>query len=215
MAGQDQPYVFDLSGGALCLAFVNTVGDRPRRHEEHLLGWPDLVSWGVQAGAITPTEAGHLRAEARAHPRRAERGFARALGVREHLYELFSAAAARRSPDDSSVAALNEVLHEAAAHARLERRDGQYVWTFAGDGPLFARVTWQVSRSAADLLVSGALADLRECASGTCSWMFLDASPTRKRRWCSMKSCGNRAKARRHYHRQKHGIDHEQHGTTS
>src|SRR5699024_10403516 len=33
---------------------------------------------------------------------------------------------------------------------------------------------------------------------GRCTWLFLDPSPTRRRRWCSMAICGNRAKAQRH-----------------
>ncbi|WP_245997945.1 CGNR zinc finger domain-containing protein [Nocardia pseudobrasiliensis] len=31
--------------------------------------------------------------------------------------------------------------------------------------------------------------------------MYLDPSPSGRRRWCSMATCGNRAKARRHYDR--------------
>jgi predicted RNA-binding Zn ribbon-like protein len=30
-------------------------------------------------------------------------------------------------------------------------------------------------------------------------WLFIDASKNATRRWCDMASCGNRAKARRHY----------------
>jgi predicted RNA-binding Zn ribbon-like protein len=62
-----------------------------------------------------------------------------------------------------------------------------------------------VARSAADLLVSSARTDVRECASETCSWLFLDLSPRRSRRWCSMKTCGNRDKVRRFYARQRAG----------
>jgi predicted RNA-binding Zn ribbon-like protein len=32
---------------------------------------------------------------------------------------------------------------------------------------------------------------------------FYDTSPKRSRRWCSMATCGNRAKAARHYARSK------------
>jgi predicted RNA-binding Zn ribbon-like protein len=60
-----------------------------------------------------------------------------------------------------------------------------------------------VARAAADLLVSPERALVRECASGTCSWLFVDRSRTHQRRWCSMKTCGNRAKARRFYTRRR------------
>ena len=46
MAGVATEYQFDFSGGALCLDFANTLGDRPRNTEEHLHDWRDLVAWG-------------------------------------------------------------------------------------------------------------------------------------------------------------------------
>ena len=44
---------------------------------------------------------------------------------------------------------------------------------------------------------------VRRCANPECGWLFLDDSRAGKRRWCSMLACGNRAKARRHYHRSR------------
>ncbi len=42
---------------------------------------------------------------------------------------------------------------------------------------------------------------LKICAN--CQWLFLDRSRNRSRMWCDMAVCGNRAKAKRHYVRQK------------
>jgi predicted RNA-binding Zn ribbon-like protein len=36
-----------------------------------------------------------------------------------------------------------------------------------------------------------------------CRWLFLDSSKNKSRRWCDMKVCGNRAKARAHYELRK------------
>ena len=41
---------------------------------------------------------------------------------------------------------------------------------------------------------------------GNCGWLFIDRSKNRSRTWCDMAVCGNRAKANRHYQRQKQGI---------
>jgi predicted RNA-binding Zn ribbon-like protein len=43
----------------------------------------------------------------------------------------------------------------------------------------------------------------RICANDQCRWTFFDASPTGRRRWCDMATCGNRAKAARHRARVK------------
>jgi hypothetical protein len=42
---------------------------------------------------------------------------------------------------------------------------------------------------------------LRPCANDECRLFLLDRSRPGTARWCSMKSCGNRLKARRHYQR--------------
>jgi predicted RNA-binding Zn ribbon-like protein len=42
---------------------------------------------------------------------------------------------------------------------------------------------------------------LRPCANDECRLFLLDRSRAGTARWCSMKGCGNRMKARRHYDR--------------
>ena len=44
---------------------------------------------------------------------------------------------------------------------------------------------------------------LRVCANDRCRWAFFDSSPTGRRRWCDMRSCGNQAKAARYRARLK------------
>jgi predicted RNA-binding Zn ribbon-like protein len=62
---------------------------------------------------------------------------------------------------------------------------------------------WPTVRSAAELLASNNLPFVRACSSKTCQWFFLDTSKNHLRRWCSMKLCGNRAKVRKFYARQR------------
>ncbi|MDR0358582.1 MAG: CGNR zinc finger domain-containing protein [bacterium] len=42
---------------------------------------------------------------------------------------------------------------------------------------------------------------MRRCPGRGCGWLFLDASG--RRRWCSMQTCGSRAKMRRLYERRR------------
>ena len=62
---------------------------------------------------------------------------------------------------------------------------------------------WPIAHEAAELLTANELGRVRECPGPNCGWLFLDMSKNRSRRWCSMEVCGNAAKARRHYQRQK------------
>ena len=52
-----------------------------------------------------------------------------------------------------------------------------------------------IATSAADFLTSPRAGTVGACPGEGCGWLFTD--PRRRRRWCSMAVCGNRAKARR------------------
>jgi predicted RNA-binding Zn ribbon-like protein len=59
----------------------------------------------------------------------------------------------------------------------------------------------ETARSALRLLEAGTVERLKIC--GHCGWLFIDRSKNRSRAWCDMAVCGNRAKAKRFYDRQK------------
>lgn len=198
---------FDFSGGVLCLDFVNTLGDRPAEPVEHLRAYGDVLEFARQAGALPEPEVAELAAEAEADPGHAERTTERIVRTREVMYRIFAAVAAEEAPRDEDLEDLNSVLVEGLAKARLVREGNSYRWSWAGDCSCLERPLWQIAHSAADLLASGRLDRVRTCDSETCDWLFLDESRNRSRRWCDMSTCGNRAKARRHYERVKASAD--------
>jgi predicted RNA-binding Zn ribbon-like protein len=84
----------------------------------------------------------------------------------------------------------------------LSADQSQIAWSWRGLGRQVAAPLWLLAQEAADLLLSNRVAQLRSCASDTCRWLFLDTSKNHTRRWCDMKVCGNRMKARRFHARQ-------------
>jgi predicted RNA-binding Zn ribbon-like protein len=194
---------FEFSGGALCLDFVNTLGDRPRCAHDGLGNFSDLLRWAEEAGILDAPHLTRLAGRAARRPTETREIFDRAIALREALYRIFSAFAAGRRPGRRELRALNAVLAEALPHLQIEQGEDGFRWTWSGPVSRLDRVLWPVARSAADLITSPETSLLRECASGTCSWLFIDHSRTHRRRWCDMKTCGNRAKARRHYERRK------------
>jgi predicted RNA-binding Zn ribbon-like protein len=44
---------------------------------------------------------------------------------------------------------------------------------------------------------------LKCCELATCGWAFYDSTRSRTKRWCSMKTCGSRHKAREYYKRKR------------
>jgi predicted RNA-binding Zn ribbon-like protein len=84
----------------------------------------------------------------------------------------------------------------------LREGDG-YTWSW-GESDDLARALWPIARGAVDVLTSAQeRARLRECASDTCAWVFIDRTKNHSRRWCDMAGCGNRAKGRAFRARQK------------
>jgi predicted RNA-binding Zn ribbon-like protein len=196
---------FEFSGGALCLDFANTVDDRPRCAHDLLSDYGDLLEWADQAGILGEDDRTALARRAAGSEDAARRTFHHAIELREAVYRTFSALAAGVGPGPGEIAALNAALNETLPHLRLESRESGYGWGWSGMASSLDSPLWPVVRSAADLLTSNDAALVRECASETCSWVFVDRSRTHRRRWCDMKTCGNRAKARRHYERTKAG----------
>lgn len=196
-------YEFELSGGALCLDFTNTVGDRPRQQQEHLRSYRNVLSWGRQAGLIDRRRERRLARIAKQESRQTVEVFKKAIDLRECIYRIFSALAVGGEPTSEDLEQLNSTLAAALGHLSVQKDDTGCCWHWAGPEDALDQMLWPVVRSAADLLTSDEAFLVRECASERCSWLFVDRSRTHRRRWCDMKTCGNRAKARRHYQRRK------------
>lgn len=200
-------WLFELTGGALCLDFANTVDNRLSEPKELLPSYAALVSWGRQAGALEEeAQARSLLREAAQRPAAARLALQRARASREVIFAVFSALASGGAPPAAAVAGLNAALPEAFARLRLRPRHGApFEWAWDDTRRPLDRVLWPALRSAAELLTGDDLPRLRLCAAQECGWLFLDHSKNATRRWCDMRVCGNRSKVRRFYARQKAG----------
>jgi predicted RNA-binding Zn ribbon-like protein len=191
---------FELSGGDLALDFVNTWGDRGRPETDGLQTYPQLLAFARQTGLVNTVAGAGLEAKALEDPAAASAAVQAVLELREALYAIFAARAHDQGIPAPDLERLNLALCEALPNLRLEAREGALAWQWRHDGNTLTAPLWPVARAAAELLTA-APAPVRECDGAQCTWLFLDYSRGRSRRWCSMASCGNRAKARRHYHR--------------
>ncbi len=194
---------FELTGGALCLDFANTLADRPAGGLEQLASYADLVRFARQAGALESTEADRLAEEASRRPKQAGGVLRRAIELREAVFRTFAALVSGGRLPAGDLALLNRSLTEALRFLEVAPAGRRYRWRWSEGAARLDRPLWPIARSAAELLVSDDVERVRECASEGCRWLFLDRSRGRRRRWCDMKTCGNRQKARRHYLRRK------------
>jgi predicted RNA-binding Zn ribbon-like protein len=125
--------------------------------------------------------------------------------LRETIYRVFSAVADHREPEGADLTALNAAFRDTLTRLEIVPSGDGFEWTWLSDEDDFDRMLWPLVRSAADLLTSGDLRQVRECAREGCDWLFVDLSKNHSRRWCSMNMCGSRVKARRYYQRRKRG----------
>ena len=102
-----------------------------------------------------------------------------------------------------SLYALNRVLEASRPTAQLIF-DGERLTLIKRDtAPAPLAALSPIALSAATLLSEVDRRRLRQCRADRCGLWFLDTSKNGRRRWCSMATCGNRAKAARHYQKQK------------
>jgi predicted RNA-binding Zn ribbon-like protein len=189
-----------LIGGRLCLNFVNTVDCHTRtRPKEYLVDYPALIGWGLHAGLLAPHAADQLLSAAARRPAEAAEALTRARQLRRALYGMFTGAFTDQTDLIDKIDTCNRTLAETSHRAAITRTRSGFDWAWDGDSSRLDQLLGPIAWSAAELLTSAELARVRECEGERCSWLFLDTSRNRGRRWCSMVDCGNRAKARRHY----------------
>jgi predicted RNA-binding Zn ribbon-like protein len=187
-------YSFDLESGSLCLDFANTVDWRGSGQPvDRLSNYLDLIAWAEAAGTIPADQAHHLR-QVVSPDGEAREAFERSVRLREAIYGIFSRLAGEEEANPDDLAILNDILPESLAHLQIVSSADGFEWQWLDEPPVLDRIIWPVVRNVADLLTSEALHRVRGCG-----YLFIDTSRNRSRRWCSMESCGNRAKARRHY----------------
>jgi predicted RNA-binding Zn ribbon-like protein len=196
-----QPPIAELRDD-VCLAYANTLSWRGREAPLEELGeLDDLLQWAAGSVGVAVEVVGELESWAHQRPALAAELLAEAIALREVIYRVFSTLASGNTVSDQDLAALNGALAAAPPRQRLARSEAGYGWqigpTPLSAATLLAPVLW----SAGDLLASDRRRRVRLCANKQCRWLFLDQSKAGTRRWCAMASCGNRAKARRHYRR--------------
>jgi predicted RNA-binding Zn ribbon-like protein len=163
----------------LVQAFVNTLDVLPGTEE---LSDPNtLRSWLVANGLLRedePVDGSDLK---------------HALAVREAMRAVIGGNNGR-NVYPVEVATLNEAATASGLRMRFGR-DGKPRLEPEATGPVGA-----MGRLVATLY--SAMQDeswdrLKLCTDDNCRWVFFDRSKNHSSRWCSMESCGNRAKARR------------------
>jgi predicted RNA-binding Zn ribbon-like protein len=167
--------------------------DSPR---EYLVSYDALAVWAGDVGLLTWSEVRRLRTHARAKPREARQAVDDAITLRGAWYAVATAPWNQRPFARPDLAVLGAAVAAATEVSTLRPGDDGRV-ALDGGSAATAGLLLPVHRAALaayDVLSSGDVAHVGQCAGHGCGWLFFD--PGHRRHWCIMAICGNRAKAR-------------------
>jgi predicted RNA-binding Zn ribbon-like protein len=189
--------VFELAGGHAALDLVNTLDWRFRQgdKDELLESYDDLLGFAEQSHLLTARQARELRRAVSAST--GNRVLCEARELREALAEVFYAQLDGRNPGAAQIKVLERFLRDVRDRQKLLWSGTRFEWELAGVEDAPELPLWLLARAASGLVLSDHMEKLRACGDPECRWLFLDTSKNHTRRWCNMKVCGNRMKARR------------------
>jgi predicted RNA-binding Zn ribbon-like protein len=184
-----------------------TIGDQPDVEQPLFVELVNTLHWddgepieliGDRAGLAAWLEEHGL-------PGRVEDAWLPALwSLREHARSIIKAVVAGQVPADADIEALRHAIAEPNGRlAFVEHPDGRAEVAFQVIGDERSATTCQIALSLAAFLATGDRLRLKLCANPSCGFAFLDTSTNRSRRWCFMRYCGNRLKARAFRRRRK------------
>lgn len=193
-------------GGHPVLDFINTLANRfGENPDELIVSYFVLVDFCEQAHFIDEAQAQSLRKAGEREAAEAAVVLRRALRLREALFHAMWAIVENRQPPEESLALVNEGIAKILSHRRIGYSDAGFAWLWrdtVDNTP--DQIMWPLLWEAAMFMTSGELARMKICpAPDGCGCLFFDRSKNRSRRWCSMKHCGNTAKARRQNRRRQ------------
>ncbi len=159
----------------------------------------DAAAWLVGHDLLYPDEAAPL---GRLDEARQRDLLAHLRDVRTAIRDVVEALVAGGPASDSAIAAVNGLMRTRTL-VELAQVDGSLVARHRHVGDALEGALARLAEPVVDAVASGDTGRFRICANDDCRWVFEDASRTGRRRWCSMASCGNRAKAARHRARRR------------
>lgn len=179
---EDAARVFRLDNEVLAFRFTATLGNRTGTVPLERLDAPGRLRLWLRAVGLD------LARDATADE------LASAIELREAIYRLGSATARGLAHTAPDVAVLNAAAANGNPVAQLAARRSR--WMLDPRRPV-ADALSVIARDAITVLGAGPAERVRTCEGANCAGLFLDTSRGGNRRWCSMNTCGNRAKKSR------------------
>jgi predicted RNA-binding Zn ribbon-like protein len=193
---------FSLIAGNLFLDFVNTRKMRDGQPFETLETFADFLAWTV-ASELLEIEQAQVLYEKWNGKKAIDEFLRETIKFRNILRETAEGIAAGSEISAAAIAAVNEQLKKQSGFTEIEKGANGFEKRFRFDLSEPSKLLQPIAGSAADFLCYANFEFLRKCESSACVLYFYDTTKNHRRRWCSMRACGNQAKAAAFYQRKK------------
>jgi predicted RNA-binding Zn ribbon-like protein len=189
----------DFIGGDLVLDFVNTVTGRNGRPRDWIAGYASLADWATMAGLLPARRCALLKRLAQHAPAEATSALETARDRREILYRVLTDLISSGNPSAADLKGLHRYWAHGIEQHMLRPVRGSIELVPLRSATALVGITDVLAVRSVDLFRELSGSRVRLCAGPDCAWLFIDTSKAGRRRWCDMATCGNEAKARRHY----------------
>jgi predicted RNA-binding Zn ribbon-like protein len=180
---------YEFVGNNLGVDFINTEVNVKGQLVDLLLTESDVRAWLEQANIEADLERGI--------------DVGKLLAFRQMARQVLSQIIEKEGVDSDAIATLNNSLQNYKMHYQLEQSTEGYQLINQNVCHSTADIIGLLAFELANMLASDQRAYLKRCLNSDCVLMFVDNSRSHKRRWCSMDTCGNRAKVSKHYRKVK------------
>lgn len=187
------------------LDFLNSIATPVHEPFDWISDGQGLVDWLREAGLVPEAELDGI--VSRAMPGELDRVADQARALREWFRGFVRSHLGK--PLDSGIlrdlAPINRLLERDEAYGRIVRRGDHLAFETARRWRSPDSLLIPIGEALARVAVEEDFTDLKACEGHSCTLVFADRTRGRRRRWCSMEVCGNRAKVSAHRSRRKAG----------
>ena len=156
----------------------------------------DLLDWMVKAGLITTTIQMFYREQ---FSKKSLDDVAKQARVLRNWLRRFV------SGEKPDLKMLTDILAEDTLHwtVKASETDPSLEWLQERDYKKVSDLLLPIAEAIGDFICNVDHINIRNCEGPQCTLWFNDITKNRKRRWCSMSVCGNRAKVAAHRERKR------------
>lgn len=195
--------MFNFESNYSCLDFLNTELVEKNQVVDQIKDYDHLIEWLYQAQFLSAPKAARVRQKWSGTSAEA-RGLRAAKDLRGLIQHVVEKITGGQKLPSALIDKINRQLRQNKGYVQLIQDGNEFRLQRQIDSkedPL--NLMLPVVESLCRLLVQGDPSRLKRCANPDCIHYFYDISKNQKRRWCSMRLCGNRMKAAAHYRRRK------------